>query len=142
MITREEAYELLKKYNKDEFHLHHGETVEGVMRWYANQLGYGDQEDFWGIVGLLHDIDFEMWPEEHCVKAPELLKEAGVEDDMIHDVGSNQYRNACFGQLPQFAPYGIPQHRIYAHCWLIQDQNLRICQKCNGQGKPALHGCP
>jgi Predicted hydrolase (HD superfamily) len=95
MITRDEAYELLKKYNKDEFHLHHGETVEGVMRWYANQLGYGDQEDFWGIVGLLHDIDFEMWPEEHCVKAPELLKEAGVEDDMIHAICSHGYGLCC-----------------------------------------------
>ena len=69
-ISREAAVELLKKYNKDAFHLHHALTVEGVMRWFANQLGYTDEEDFWGIVGLLHDIDFEMYPEEHCIKAP------------------------------------------------------------------------
>ena len=68
-MNREEAFELLKKYNKEEFHIHHGETVEGVMRYFAEKLGYGDEVEFWGMVGLLHDIDFEMWPEEHCVKA-------------------------------------------------------------------------
>ena len=86
MITREEAFELLKKYNKEPFHIQHAETVEGTMRYFAEKLGYGDDVDFWGLVGLLHDIDFEMWPEEHCVKAPELLKEAGVEDDMIRAI--------------------------------------------------------
>ncbi|MBQ6089175.1 MAG: hydrolase, partial [Firmicutes bacterium] len=91
MITRDEAYELLKKYNKDEFHLHHGRMVEGAMRYFANKLGYGDEEEYWGIVGLLHDIDFEMWPEEHCIKAPELLREAGVEEDMIHAICSHGY---------------------------------------------------
>ena len=75
-ISREAALELLKKYNKEPFHLHHALTVEAVMRWYAKQLGYADEEDFWGLVGLLHDIDFEMYPEEHCIKAPELLREA------------------------------------------------------------------
>ena len=83
MITREEALELLKKYNKEEFHIHHGKMVEGTMRYFAEKLGYGDEADFWATVGLLHDIDFEMWPEEHCKKAPELLKEAGVDDRMI-----------------------------------------------------------
>ena len=86
MITREEAFELLKKYNKEPFHIQHAETVEGTMRYFAEKLGYGDDVDFWGLVGLLHDIDFEMWPEEHCVKAPELLKEAGIEDDMIRAI--------------------------------------------------------
>ncbi len=95
MITRDEAYELLKKYNKDEFHLHHGRMVEGTMRYFAKKLGYADEEEYWAIVGLLHDIDFEMWPEEHCIKAPELLKEAGVPDDMIHAVCSHGYIECC-----------------------------------------------
>lgn len=86
MITREEAFELLKKYNEEPFHIQHAETVEGTMRYFAEKLGYGDDVEFWGLVGLLHDIDFEMWPEEHCVKAPELLKEAGIEDDMIRAI--------------------------------------------------------
>ena len=86
MITREEAFELLKKYNEEPFHIQHAETVEGTMRYFAEKLGYGDDVDFWGLVGLLHDVDFEMWPEEHCVKAPERLKEAGIEDDMIRAI--------------------------------------------------------
>ncbi|HAX83920.1 MAG TPA: hydrolase [Ruminococcaceae bacterium] len=90
-ITRDEAFELLKKYNSERFHIQHGLTVEGVMRWYANDLGYGDDADFWGIVGLLHDIDFEQYPEEHCIKAPELLREAGVGEDMIHAICSHGY---------------------------------------------------
>jgi len=76
-MTREQAYALLNQYNKDPFHLKHGETVEGVMRYFAGELGYGEEADFWGIVGLLHDLDFEMWPEEHCVKCRELMREAG-----------------------------------------------------------------
>lgn len=90
-ITREEALELLKKYNKDPFHIQHGLTVEAVMKWYANELGYGNDAEYWGIVGLLHDIDFELYPEEHCLKAPELLKQAGVGDDVIHAVCSHGY---------------------------------------------------
>ena len=90
-ITREAALELLKKYNKDSFHIHHALTVEGVMRWYAKQLGFAEDEDFWGIVGLLHDIDFEMYPEEHCIKAPELLREGGVGEEMIHAICSHAY---------------------------------------------------
>ena len=69
-LTREQALSLLRKYNKEPFHILHGLTVEGVMRWYAKELGYGEEEDFWGIAGLLHDIDFELYPEEHCRKAP------------------------------------------------------------------------
>ena len=90
-ISREEAFELLKKYNKDHFHIQHALTVEAVMKWYANELGYGDEAEYWGIVGLLHDIDFELYPEEHCLKAPELLREAGVGEDIIHGVVSHGY---------------------------------------------------
>ncbi|MDE7049061.1 HD domain-containing protein [Parablautia intestinalis] len=90
-LTRQEAYALLKKYNKEPFHIQHALTVEGVMRWYANELGYGDEADYWAIAGLLHDIDFEMYPDEHCIKAPLLLKEAGVSEDMIHAVCSHGY---------------------------------------------------
>jgi predicted hydrolase (HD superfamily) len=90
-ITMEEAFDLLKKYNKEPFHILHGLTVEGVMKWYAEQLGYGEEAEYWGIVGLLHDIDFEMWPEEHCIKAQELLKEANVNEDIIHSVCSHGY---------------------------------------------------
>lgn len=90
-ITREEAFVLLKKYNSERFHIQHGLTVEGVMRWFANDLGYADDADFWGIVGLLHDIDFEQYPDEHCIKAPELLREAGVGEDMIHAICSHGY---------------------------------------------------
>lgn len=90
-ITRAEALELLKKYNKDPFHLQHAYTVEAVMKWYAKELGFGAEEAYWGIVGLLHDIDFEIYPEEHCLKAPELLREAGVSEDIIHGVCSHGY---------------------------------------------------
>ncbi|MDD5832155.1 MAG: hydrolase [Clostridiales bacterium] len=91
MITRDEAFELLKKYNKDPFHIQHALTVEAVMKWYADELGFGQERDYWGIVGLLHDIDFELYPEEHCLKAPELLREAGVGEDIIHAVCSHGY---------------------------------------------------
>ena len=91
ILTREEALALLKKYNKEPFHILHGLTVEGTMRWYAKELGYGEEEDFWGIVGLLHDIDFELYPEEHCKKAPELLREGGAEEELIHAVCSHGY---------------------------------------------------
>ena len=90
-FTRENALALLQKYNKEPFHIYHGLTVEGVMKWFANELGYGEEQDFWGIVGLLHDIDFEEYPEEHCIKAPELLKAAGVSDEVIHGVCSHGY---------------------------------------------------
>ena len=90
-ITRDEAFTLLKKYNKDPFHIQHALTVEAVMKWYANELGYGEDVEYWGIVGLLHDIDFELYPEEHCLKAPEMLREAGVGEDVIHSVVSHGY---------------------------------------------------
>ena len=90
-ISRAEALELLKKYNKDPFHLQHAYTVEAVMKWFARELGYQEQEEYWGIVGLLHDIDFELYPAEHCLKAPELLREGGVSEDIIHAVVSHGY---------------------------------------------------
>ena len=90
-ISREAALTLLKKYNKDPFHIQHAYTVEAVMKWYASELGYGEDEEYWGLVGLLHDIDFELYPQEHCLKAPELLREAGVGEDMIHAVCSHGY---------------------------------------------------
>lgn len=95
MLSREEALELLKKYNKEEFHVHHGEMVEGTMRYFAEKLGHNDEADFWAMVGLLHDIDFEMWPLEHCKKAPELLLEAGVDEKMIHAIVSHGYGLCC-----------------------------------------------
>ena len=88
-MDRTKAVELLKKYNKEEFHIRHAYTVEGVMRYFAKELGY--DEDFWGIVGLLHDIDFEKYPEEHCKKAPELLKEINANEEMINAICSHGY---------------------------------------------------
>ena len=99
-ITRDQAYELLTKYNKEPFHIQHALTVEGAMRWYANELGYGDEADFWGIVGLLHDIDFELYPEQHCIKAPELLREGGVSEEMIHAVVCHGY-GICVDIAPE-----------------------------------------
>lgn len=90
-LTRQQAFDLLREYNKEPFHILHGLTVEGVMRWYAKDLGYGEDEEFWGQAGLLHDIDFELYPEEHCKKAPELLSKAGVGADMIHAICSHGY---------------------------------------------------
>ena len=88
-MTREQAVALLRKYNQERFHLQHALTAEGVMRWYAGQLGYGGDADFWALAGLLHDVDFERWPERHCVKAPELLREANASDELIHAVVSH-----------------------------------------------------
>lgn len=99
-LTRTQALELLCKYNKEPFHRLHGLTVEGTMRWYAKELGYGEDEEFWGQVGLLHDIDFELYPEQHCVKAPELLREAGVGEDMIHAIVSHGY-GICVDVVPE-----------------------------------------
>ena len=89
--TRDEALALLRQYNQEPFHLQHALTVEAVMGWYANELGYGQEADFWAMAGLLHDIDFERWPEEHCRKAPELLREAGADEALIHAVVSHGY---------------------------------------------------
>jgi predicted hydrolase (HD superfamily) len=90
-LSRDQAWNLLRRYNRDPFHIRHALTVEGVMRWYAGELGYGEEEEFWGIVGLLHDIDFEQFPDQHCLKAPELLREAGADESLIHAVCSHGY---------------------------------------------------
>lgn len=90
-ITREQALDLLLKYNKDRFHLEHALTVEGVMGWYACTLGYDEEEMFWRLAGLLHDIDFEQYPDQHCQKAPELLAEIQAGDDLTHAVCSHGY---------------------------------------------------
>jgi predicted hydrolase (HD superfamily) len=90
-INRQQAWELLKQYNKDDFHLKHALTVESVIRWFAKDLGFGEDEDFWGIAGLLHDIDFEQFPEQHCIKAPELLLAGGCSEELVHAVCSHGY---------------------------------------------------
>lgn len=90
-MPRQQAMQLLREYNKEPFHLLHALTVEGVMRYYARELGYAEQEDFWGIAGLLHDIDFEQFPEQHCQKAPELLRQGGASEALIHAVCSHGY---------------------------------------------------
>jgi len=90
-INRDVAMALLKKYNSEEFHIRHALTVESVMRYFAEKLGYGDDADFWAIVGLLHDIDFGMFPDEHCQKAPELLQEVNASDEMVHAIVCHGY---------------------------------------------------
>ena len=90
-ITREEAWRLLREYNREPFHLKHAVTVEGVMRYFAEKLGYGGEADFWANVGLLHDLDFEMFPEEHCVKEQEIMRERGLDKRLIHAVASHGY---------------------------------------------------
>lgn len=90
-ITRPQALALVQKYNQEPFHLLHALTVEGVMRWYAQELGFGDEADYWGLCGLLHDVDFEKYPEQHCQKAPELLAEIGAEPELVHAVCSHGY---------------------------------------------------
>ena len=104
MIEREAALNLLKKYNKDNFHLRHALTVEYMMRWYAAEEGYKDEQDFWGLVGLLHDVDFGQWPEEHCRKAPELLREIEAPDNMVRAICAHGY--GMFEGLPK------PEHRM------------------------------
>lgn len=99
-VTRSEALSLLKKYNKEPFHLLHAYTVEGVMRWFASSLGYEEEKDYWALAGLLHDVDFEMYPEEHCKKAPELLNEIHAGEDLIHSVCSHGY-GLCSDVMPE-----------------------------------------
>lgn len=90
-LTREEAWKLLKEYNKEHFHLQHAVTVEGVMRYFAERLGYGDEADLWGVVGLLHDLDFEMYPDEHCIKEQEIMRECSIDERIIHATASHGY---------------------------------------------------
>lgn len=90
-LTREAAWELLQEYNKEHFHLKHALVVEGVMRYFAKELGYAEEEDFWGIVGLLHDLDFEQFPDEHCIKEQEIMRERGIDERIIHATASHGY---------------------------------------------------
>ena len=89
--TRDEAFALLQEYNKDRFHIRHAVTVEGIMRWFADQLGYSDEKEFWGIVGLLHDLDFELYPDKHCIKEQEIMRERGIDERIIHATASHGY---------------------------------------------------
>ena len=88
-LTREQALALLRQYNEEPFHLRHALTVEAVMRWFAQELGYGGEADFWAAAGLLHDLDFEQYPEEHCVKVREIMEARGLEPALIHAVVSH-----------------------------------------------------
>lgn len=90
-MNREEAWNLLTEYNQEEFHLKHAQTVEQTMRYFAEKLGYGDEKDFWGIVGLLHDLDFEQFPDQHCIKSQEIMRERGVDERIIHATASHGY---------------------------------------------------
>ena len=92
-LTREQAMGLLRKYNTEPFHIQHALTVEGVMRWFAQENG--EDADFWGLCGLLHDVDFEKWPEQHCRKAPELLAEVNASAEMVHAICSHGYGICC-----------------------------------------------
>ena len=100
-LSREEAWKLFNRYNKDPFHVQHALTVEGVMKWYARELGFGGEADFWAVVGLLHDIDFEQFPTEHCVKASELLKEAGANEELIHAICCHGYGLTAVKEKPE-----------------------------------------
>ena len=91
MITREEAWALLTKYNRKDFHLRHAQTVEGVMRYFARSLGYGDEADFWALVGLLHDLDFEMYHAEHCIRQQQIMRERGLDERLIRATASHGY---------------------------------------------------
>ena len=105
MITREEAWNLLTKYNKEEFHLQHALTVEGTMNYFAKKLGYGDEAEFWSIVGLLHDLDFEMYPDKHCSKTQEIMREYGVDERVIRAAASHGY-GLCKEEQPK------PEHEM------------------------------
>ncbi|GAA0076614.1 HDIG domain-containing protein [Clostridium sp. CTA-5] len=105
MITREEAWILLTEYNKEVFHIQHALTVEGAMHYFAEKLGYGDETDFWSIVGLLHDLDFEMYPEQHCSKTQEIMKERGIDEKLIRAAASHGY-GLCLEEQPK------PEHQM------------------------------
>ena len=94
-LTRTQALDLLKQYNKDPFHIRHALTVEAVMGWFARELGYGDEADFWSAAGLLHDLDFEMWPDEHCIKSQKLMRQAGLDEALIHATALMRPSKSC-----------------------------------------------
>ena len=99
ITPRDEGYALLCEYNSEPFHLQHAKTVEAVMRYFAPQMGYPDEVDFWGLAGLLHDLDFEKYPEEHCIKCQEILREHGADERLIHAIASHGY-----GMVADIAP--------------------------------------
>ncbi|WP_434293455.1 HDIG domain-containing metalloprotein [Clostridium botulinum] len=105
MITREEAWNLLTKYNKEAFHIQHALTVEGTMKYFAEKLGYGEEAEFWAMVGLLHDLDFELYPEQHCIKTQEIMREYGLDERLIRAAASHGY-GLCEGELPK------PEHEM------------------------------
>ena len=107
--TPEQAWNLLCEYNKGEFHRKHARTVGDVLRWYAAALGYGEEADFWEAVGILHDLDFEQWPEQHCTKEQELLRQRGVDERLIHAVASHGY-----GLTVDIAPEHTMEKVLYA----------------------------
>lgn len=90
-MNRDSAWELLTEFNKERFHLRHAVTVEGVMKYFANELGYAEEEELWGIVGLLHDLDFEQFPEQHCIREQEIMRERGIDERIIHATASHGY---------------------------------------------------
>ena len=94
-LTRAQALDLLKQYNKEPFHVRHGLTVAAAMEWFAKELGYGDDAEFWYLAGLLHDLDFEQWPEEHCIKSQALMRELGLDEALIHATASHGWGEAC-----------------------------------------------
>ena len=98
--TKEQAWALLTEYNQGDFHLKHANIVSDVMRWFAEKLGYGDEADFWAIVGLLHDLDFEQYPDEHCVKSQEIMRERGLDERLIHATASHGY-GLCVDVKPE-----------------------------------------
>ena len=108
-ITRQQALALLQKYNQEPFHILHALTVEGVIRWYAQELGYGEEAEFWGLCGLLHDVDFEQYPDEHCKKAPELLAEIQAEPEMVRAICSHGY-----GMCSDVEPQHLMEKVLYA----------------------------
>ena len=108
-ITRQQALDLLQKYNKEPFHILHGLTVEGVMRWFAQDQGHGEDAAFWALCGLLHDVDFEMYPEEHCKKAPELLAEISCSEELVHAVCSH-----AFGSCSDVEPIHVMEKVMFA----------------------------
>lgn len=105
MIKREEAWSLLNEYNKEPFHIQHALTVEGAMKYFADKLGYGDEVEFWSMVGLLHDLDFGMYPEEHCIKTQEIMRERSIDEKLIRAAASHGY-GLCSGELPK------PEHQM------------------------------
>lgn len=108
-MQREQAWELLTRYNQESFHLQHALTVEAVMRWFAGQLGYEEESDFWGLVGLLHDLDFEQYPQEHCIKSQELMANEGLEERLIRATASHG-----FGHRVEIKPEHEMEKVLYA----------------------------